>query len=82
MIDPRESPFYDGPELQGLSPDEKFDLAKQLRIAARNKRLAMKYGDERVKRERLLPHWFLIIGFAVIVFGLTAAIEVVRIWPK
>lgn len=47
-MDLREHPFYDGPELQGLSPDARFDLAKQLRIRARNQRLAARhYGKGR-----------------------------------
>lgn len=42
-VDPRELPNYNGPELDGLSPDEKHELRKQLRIMARQKRVGAKH---------------------------------------
>lgn len=75
-VDPRESPFYDGPELYGLTEDEKFDLKKQLRIMARNKRIAQKLGDARLAREQVLPIWALVIGVTFIVAGLALTLNI------
>lgn len=76
MFDPRENPNYNGPELVGLSDDERFDLAKQLRVAERNKRIAMKLGNARVRRERrLVSFWAVALGIALIAGGLALAME-------
>lgn len=71
---PYENPLYRGPECDGLDEDAAFDLAKQLRIAARNRRIAQKLGDERVARQKALTCWGVGFGIAAIMAGLAFTI--------
>jgi hypothetical protein len=73
-----ENPFYDGPEFEGLSEDERFDMAKQLRIMARNQRISQRLTDERLARERALPWWMVGFGVAFITAGITMAMTLVH----
>lgn len=49
---PHESLHYNGPEFDGLTPDEKFDLAKQLRIRARNARIGLMIREREIARAK------------------------------
>jgi hypothetical protein len=66
-MDPRESPHYSGYELVGLSPDDRFGLAKQLRIAARNRRI----GRSMIRHAELRHRNFI----AVTAVGLTIVLS-------
>ena len=68
-FDPREDPFYNGPELNGLSPDERFDLAKQLRIVARNRRIS-KSLIKRAAEQRQLRVFDVVGAIVLITFGM------------
>lgn len=69
-----ESPFYDGPELKGLSPDARFDLAKQLRIAARNRRLSAVQRKQDAQNEREKAAIWFGICYAVVALGITGLV--------
>lgn len=77
MVNPQlsdpESPFYDGPELEGLTGDTRFDLAKQIRIAARDKRIATRMERERIIRGYRIQFWTVAVALTVILIGLTLA---------
>lgn len=62
------------------SADHRFDLAKQLRIAARNKRVAQRLGDERVRRHRVATCWGVALAIAIIMGGLSAAIQLAGLY--
>lgn len=70
MTDPRESPLYDG-------PDEKFDLAKQMRIAVRNRRISARLTEERQSRDRMLPVWLVMAALAILISGITIMLHLV-----
>lgn len=75
---PYENPLYRGSECDGLDEDAAFDLAKQLRIAARDRRIAQKMGAERIRRQRHLACWGIALGIAFILAGL--ALTIVTVW--
>lgn len=80
LRDPREGPFYRGPEMNGLSADEAFDLAKQMRIAARVKRVAREYGASREAREKVSYCWMVALSIAAILAGLALVMHTVHLW--
>lgn len=69
-IDPREGLHYDGPELDGLSGDAKYDLQKQLRIMARNKRIGAALYERRLRHEKTFAWWAVGLSVAFILGGL------------
>ena len=77
---PYERPSFRGPEYDGLNADEAFDLAKQLRIAARNKRIGMKLGTARVRHGRAIACWGVIGSIAIICAGLGLLMWTVHLW--
>lgn len=66
------------PENDGLRADASLDLAKQIRLAARNKRLARRMGDARILRESRMGWWMVALGLSFILSGLAAAMSVAR----
>lgn len=73
---PYENPLYRGPECDGLSPDDAFDLAKQLRIAARNKRISERLYNQRADGASV--YWGVALSIAAIAAGLALAMEFVH----
>lgn len=65
-----------------LTDAERFDLGRQLRIAERNRRTAMRMGNERVRRARVFAWWGVTIAIATIIFGLTLTINTVHLWSR
>lgn len=61
-----------------MTDDERFDLAKQMRIAETHRRVSQRLGDERVKRQR---NWalvrFVALGIALIAAGLALTMTLV-----
>jgi hypothetical protein len=77
-IDPRYlSPTYRGPETDGLTPDEQFDLAKLYRRALQNKRVSKRLRAEREHRQRIIAFWGVALSIATLVAGITLAAFVV-----
>lgn len=58
-----------------MTPDEQFDLAKQIRIAERNKRYAMRLGNERLLRDYRFRYWGVMLAVACICAVLAMAIS-------
>lgn len=79
-LDPYENPFYRGPECDGLTSDEAFDLARQYRLAAKSKRISAKLAEKRAERVRLVAGWGFTFAITVIILGLTLAALLVRRW--
>jgi hypothetical protein len=57
-----------------MCEDDKRDLARQLRIAARDKRVAEKMAAERIRRAGRIAFWGVAAGFAFIMAGLAFAV--------
>lgn len=56
--------------------DEDFDLAKQIRIAERNKRIAERMALERTRSYRVAAFWGVVAAISTIALGLYVAMQV------
>lgn len=57
-----------------------YDLAKQIRIAERNKLLVTRLGEERTLREKRFPLWAVGLGVAFVLSGLALAVNMTRLF--